>query len=58
MSEKLLTKKEILQMFNLKPTNPKRKEIFNQLPKYQNPFNSRAIFKQSDALMLLESLKQ
>ena len=53
---RMLNKKQVLEMFGVAPTSPIRKEIFQQLPEYNNPFNQHACYREEDVIRLLRSL--
>lgn len=44
----MLNKKEVLNMLGVAPTSEARKKIFDDLPKYNNPYSKTKIFKLRD----------
>ncbi|MDM5264778.1 hypothetical protein PF327_11285 [Sulfurovum sp. XTW-4] len=42
---KMITKKEALSLFGVAPTSEKRKDVFDILTEYENPYNSKAIYR-------------
>jgi len=51
--DRMMTKKEVCEVFGVKPTNPERKKIFERLNEYNNPYSKFAIFKASEVQNLL-----
>lgn len=52
---RMLNKKQALEILGISPTNPIKNDVFEMLPKYDNPFNSQAIFREEDVIDLLRS---
>lgn len=52
---KMLKKNEVLELLGIAPTNPKKNEVFERLPTYNNPFSKQAIFKEEDVLDLIHN---
>ncbi|MGW8169663.1 MAG: hypothetical protein ACWGHH_06630 [Sulfurovaceae bacterium] len=56
--DKMITKKEVCEIFGVTQGNKERKKIFEQLPQYENNWNKYAIFKLSDAMELLSKIQR
>jgi len=55
---KMINKKQALEILGVSPTNPIKNQIFDELPKYKNRFNTQAIFREEDVLMLLRNFEK
>jgi hypothetical protein len=58
MEDKFLTKKEVLAIFGVSATNPKRKKIYSMLQAYHNPANAFAIYKKSEVLEAFSKIQK
>lgn len=54
---KMMNKKEVLKILGMATTNPDRKQVFEDLPKYVNPYSRTRIFKESDVALLMDAFK-
>ena len=50
----MLTKIEALKIVGVAPTSPARKDVFEKLNEYSNPFNSRAVFREDEVEELVK----
>lgn len=53
----MITKKEALKIVGVAPSSPIRKEVFAQLNEYDNPYNSRAVFREDEVEELVKNFK-
>ncbi len=53
----MLTKIQALKIVGVAPTSPARKEVFAKLNEYENPYNSRAVFREDEVEELVKNLK-
>jgi hypothetical protein len=56
-NEVMLNKKEVLARIGVAPTNAIKEEVFAELRKYQNPFNTQKMYKSSEVDDLIASFK-
>jgi len=55
---RMLNKKEVLDRFGIAPESPDRKKIFDDLPKYDNPYSKTRIFKSTDVDDIIDGMKR
>ena len=54
---KMLNKREVLEKLGISVSSPERKKIFEDLPRYKNPYSKTKIFKEYDVDALMDSFE-
>lgn len=55
--DRMLNKKEVLDIVGISATSQERKKVFEDLPQYKNPYSKTKIFKLSDVKDLVDNFE-